>query len=450
MTYFFGKKSKTRLIPDPDFPPLHALRLDPEDQNELLKSFIEVWETAQNLGKILLSLQQAHDYHQRTDGMRPFLWLLMLGICAWVNVQAVRATIDNSLPPQLYLFKPFVTFALSLFLVFLLDWLIGSEIKKYLCWFDAHRLEPKLLQAVANAPGELNRAFALGQQEAFDRVQKRYLSDEKHLSRLKMAFLVVVYLIEIIAALHSITLYGESGELTAYIAPLLGVLFSGLSGVFRGITIEYPRIRHKICTRYTNVAEEQPLNQLTSAISFANTITDSFLKHGAIHREMVEKIRQTFQQTEERGNLNEAITPLAEEYHQQSHALTRQYHQDIEKLEAEEQQWQERGRPLNPKRKQRKFQKAKQRLTRDYLNAQLNLIEEIEYQLQNLYRRFPRQYQADCSFSQELAAKKREYQHQRSRLSLEGMIEGEESDAPKPFQESQGDRDEQDQPFDYS
>jgi hypothetical protein len=438
-------------IPNADFPPLIALDLVPEDQQELLRGFPEIKPIARHLGKTLFSLHQARDYIQGSLGLRRFLWLLMLVICAWVNVQAVRATIDNSFPAQLYLWKPVITFALSLFLIFLLDWLIGSEIKNYLSCFDAKQIEAKLDQFVKTTKGELNLAFALGEKkDAFDRVQKKYLSAERNLSLLKLGFLAVIYLVETIAALYSITLYGEGGELTAYIAPLVGVLFSGLSGLFRGITIEYAKRRHGIGYRYLNLAEEKSLEMLPREIYFANTITEAFLKTGTIDREVVENLKKNLQKAEIQAKFAQALDSITNKYHQRSLALTNQYQQEQEKLEKEQEGENNNRSVQDPAKKQLKFQKTKNRLGQNYLRKQLGLIDETQQKLNRVYRQYPDRQEADCSFQQEIEQNKQQFQNQLNRLELEWQIlNNPQSDrSSDAFKQTQDDQNQEDRPFD--
>jgi hypothetical protein len=452
MNNFFRNLHKTviRPIPDVKFPSLIALDLVPEDQQGLLRSCPEIIQTSRLLGKTQFCLHQAQDYVQRSWALRHFLWLLMLVICATVNIQAVRATIDNSLPPQWYLVLPFITFFLSLFLIGLLDWLIGSELKNYLCRIDARRIEQKLSQEVNTARGEIDRAFALGKrQDAYERVQEKYLSAEKRLPLLKLGFLAVIYLVEIIAALYSVTIYGESHGLTAYIAPLVGVLFSGLSGFYRGITIEYARRRHHIGYHYLNLAEEQSFVQLTQQIEEANQILETFVKNGKIEREVVENIRHNTRTTQKQADFLQQLNEITEDYHSRESALTKEYRQDLTHLEEQQEERENQDRSVqSPERKQLSFKRSKNRLGRKHLNAQLSLIEETEHRLKSLYRQYPAQNQGECPFSRELVAKKEDIQTQLSRLNLESQVlkNVESPRSPDSFHSSQDDH--QENPFD--
>jgi hypothetical protein len=447
-----------RPIPTPEFPPLHAVNLTADDQTKLLKGYLEIKHTAQELTKTEFSLNCAHDYFQRTWigswRVRHYVWFFMFVVCCAINTQAVKTTVDNNIPAQWHVIKPFATIAIAFTIIFLVDWIIGSELKNFLARFDASQLNKKLESEFKNAVGELNQAQGAGRKAAFDRVQDKYLAHVKLLTYIKIAMLVILYVVEIASAIYSISFYGEDSSILSYIAPLLGVLLSGLSGLYRALKIEIPEQRHKLSHSYLGIAEEISHDQLIADIQFANAVTEIFLRKGMVNRDDIDKVRNGMRQGSAEIGLNQELYRINDDYHDRTVALNDNHRQDIAALEDREQQRIMSDRSVqDPVIHEHSFKLHKNRLYRKHCTDLIRLIQEVQQNLKRVYRQYRCVSHIYDQFQQELAEELSDHELQLDRLTLdwETLTHRPPKSSPLPDHAPHDDDDDRhDQPYNYS
>ena len=422
-----GRKKATvtvRPIPNSEFPPLHAVNLIADDQTKLLKGYLEIKHTAQELAKTEFSLNRSRDYFQRTWigswRVRHYVWFFMFVVCCIINTQAVKTTVDNNIPPQWYVIKPFATIAIAFTIIFLVDWIIGSELKNFLARFDAIQIDKKLGSAFKNTEEELNQAQCAGRKVAFERVQDKYLAHVKLLTYIKLSLLVILYIVEIASAIYGISFYGEGSSILNYIAPLLGVLLSGLSGLYRALKIEIPEQRHKLSHAYLGIAEELSHERLIADIQFANGVTEIFLSKGIVDREDINKLRNNSLNGGVEAELNQEIYRISDNYHEQTVIAKDIYRRDVDELEDKEQERIISDRSVqDPMLHEHVVKLNKNRLGRKHCAAMIRLIEEVQQNLKRVYRQYRCVSQAYDQFQQELAEVLSEYELRLDRLELD-------------------------------
>jgi hypothetical protein len=432
-------------IPDPDFPALIAQDIDGEDQHELFRIFPEIASTARWLGKTDFSLYHAKDYHQSLPTSRTIVWFLLLIICAAVNLQAVRSCVDNNIPAEWYRLKPFISFALAVGFMGLIEWILTSELKTYLAKEDVRRIKHNL--GKQSGEGDIAREVEKGQWQAYQQVQQKYSWDEPHVSRLKRWLLGIAYVIEIVASFYNVFAYGESDSPIAYIAPLVGVMFSALSSLYRGIKIEYPRWRHRIGYHYLSVALEQPLESLSASILVANTVTEAFLRSGGnLSRETVEQIVGQAREAEAQIRFDGEIDQIVTEYRQHHQTLRHEEQKALTDLDEQERKRQQQSRSVqSPERQQQHARQVCCRLERQYLEAKLQMVEETQQKVRRLYQRYPGQNPSTNAFFIELTAQQEEYQTHLSQLREEERWHPRSPRSPDSFPSNDDSRE---KPFD--
>ena len=102
-----------------------AIKLDPEDQEELTVKYPESKNLAIRTSRQEFAIKKARDLWVRKNPSAQTIWLILFVSGTAINIRAVETTIPADFP---YLLKILITFGVSGGVVYLLDWIIGSEI----------------------------------------------------------------------------------------------------------------------------------------------------------------------------------------------------------------------------------------------------------------------------------------------------------------------------------
>lgn len=427
------KSARPADIQDP--PHLTPLDFVTDDRKEFRKNYPEIINAVYNYGKILFCLSQANRYHQITFGIswqaRHLLWLFGSVVASIVNVQVAKVAIDLILPSDFLPLKVLLTVVFGVALILLLDLMIGFQLTNSLSSFNSRQTKEELESKLKSSKEELDIAFIQSQIDVFKIVENRYLSRITWFSFLILSLLIIVYLLEIAAAIYSVYSYDESDSLVAYLTPFLGVALSVMTALFRALKIEYSERKQSICHRYCEIAKKNH-KQILFDISLANENAEYFLRDGKIDRGVVERIKKDAMQVKERESYYEKIDRLSERYHQRSQKITEHHEKSLKALEAAEETRRSNDLAVQDRSaKILKFESEKYHQKRQHLIKQIDLVETTQRQIEQLDREYPNHADRNSQLRRDLAAKHLEFQDLLSRLDLEWQLKNApESDRP--------------------
>ena len=348
-----------------------AIFLTEGQQEELGTLFPETLPTAEKVGQYNLAVEKTNDYWPRqekvSDSLKRFIWLISFLCAAGINIRILQAATPEQLE-QYGLSYP-VMFLVSGSLVLLVDHIIDTELSAYLLRQEAERVKSRLKMSPT---GIFSSTYHEGRRAAFKRVQAQYLSKLSLLSKGKLTLLVIIAIAEYGAAISNAIMTNELERfgIFALFSPLVGVMLTGMSGLFKASMIDYPYHKKAVAHDYYDIAgETENKGELEEKVSYANTVAKEFANNPDFTREDLEKAQQQTTakklQQEFFNEVKDRRQVLQEGLVEQNETLNNEL-AEIEKKESLH---------LGSSKKAREFQLQKNFIHRRYYRARLNLIQ---------------------------------------------------------------------------
>lgn len=211
-----------------------------------------------------------------------------------------------------------------------------------------------------------------GRAEAFNRIQAHYISKLSLFRKFKLGLLPVIAIAEYGAAISNALSTNELERfgVFALFSPLVGVLLTGMSGLFKASVIDYPHHKQRVANHYYDLATETDNNgALEERVKYANTVASEFVSNPDFSRDHIEQAQQQDIYQTLQNELYEEIRDRQRVYQEglvEEHEI---HHATIEEIEAKETDY------LNRPKKLHEFQLRKNHLSRRHWRTRLNLAE---------------------------------------------------------------------------
>lgn len=384
-----------------------AIVLTESQQEELSKAFPEIIATAIKVGIFNLAVEKANDYWGNRDDLsftaKRGIWFLSFACAAAINIRLLEAAIPAQLE-QYGLSYPMMLLV-SGSLVTLIDQIIDSELSAFLLFQEAERVQKSLKNSF---PGLFTLGYHQGRTQAFNRTQAQYLAKPSWFRKCKLGLLPVIALAEYGAAISNALSSNELERfgILAFCSPLVGVMLTGMSGLFKASVIDYPHHKQRVADHYYHLAMETDAHgALEERVKYANTVASEFVRDPDFSREHIEQAQQEDIYQTLQNELYEETRERQRVYQEGLIELNETLNSKVEEIEAKEAEYLHRPQKLH------EFQLRKNHLSRSHCRARLNLAEGMLSDLVILKSGYSCELVAYDQFKAELEQHQQDFQN---------------------------------------
>ena len=349
-----------------------AIYLSEDQQEDLGGQFHMLLPTAEQVGLFNMSTERFNDYlpkvKELANTVKWSIWGVSFVSASAINIRIFQAVVPEQLE-QVGLAYP-VMLVVSGVLVLLVDHIIDTELSAVLLCKEAERIKNRLK---LDSIGLLTCAYHLGRQEAFDRVQAAFIGKRSWLRRGKLGLLGIIALAEFGAAINNAMMTNEFERfgIFAIFAPMVGVMLTGMSGLFKASVIDYPHHKKAVAQSYYDITKETDNDgQLDDKLRFAELVTEEFKKNPDLTQEDLNRLHQQQQTAEIIAQYDTELMEVMRVYQERLAALNDTYHQKMEDLAKKEVQH------LSSAKKSSEIQLKKNLAKRRHCTSCLALIRE--------------------------------------------------------------------------
>lgn len=342
-------------------------------QEDLAELFPETVPTAEKVGQFNQSVEKGNDYWGRKQtwsyGTKRAIWLISFLCAAGINIRVLQAVIPEEL--ELYGLSYPLMFLVSCTLVLLVDYIIDTELSAYLLRQEAERVKNRLQ---STSTGILTSAYHGGREAAFNRAQAQFLAKLSLLSKGKLGLLVIIAIAEYGAAINNAIMTNELERfgIFALFSPLVGVMLTGISGLYKASMIDYPRHKQAVAQSYYDIATEiENDGELEEKLNYANTVANEFSQNPDFSREDIEKAQAQESQRKIQQELFTEVKDRRQSFQEGLVELNGTLNDELSELEKKESQH------LGSAKKAREFELKKNFIRRRYYRAQLNQVQAM-------------------------------------------------------------------------
>ena len=305
---------------------LIALNLSEQDQSKLCRLIPEIFKIAEDYGEFTFSFDRKDIYTGAEERQKSsesskksrkikfgftgniskkiiiFIWFIASSIAAVLNIKSAEAAI-----PDIYeKVEGPLAFIISIVIIFIVDFIIASQITFLYSKRDAEREESFFIGYKGKgrnlSSGLISNQKKEGEIKALRKAQERYLSklyetenSEKSKKipldiKIELWLLSAYFSIEFIASIYSVYQYGIL-NLFAISAPLLAALINVMSGYFRGRALAYPSERKKISGKYEDIYSKLAESNIEDDVYLMNYLTNEYRKNTEVTSEEIENLK---------------------------------------------------------------------------------------------------------------------------------------------------------------